>query len=253
MSLYTDIGMNVLGNLIEGNADSLNKQFYGNIQQFASHLLGYSMQPLDDTKLVPSVLEHIETSMRDPIFYQLLKQMMEAVEKYKSKLPPYSEQDLFSPGIKVLSMEVDPLITYDEYFYSDLSNAVWYSPDEKYDFRVRVRQMRMNHKPFSVKIKINSEGKARVNVKLFMAPKVDEWGREINLRTNRINMMFLDHWGAELQPGENELTRNANQFRWYKEDKISQRDLYDSVVKAMENNETLAIDEKQNFFYWPAR
>lgn len=253
LSLYSEEGLNILGNLILANADSPFNKYYGSIWFFASHLLGYSWQPLDQHKLVPSALEHLETSMRDPVFYQLLKKVYLKIQRYMSHIRPYTENELVLPGVKVTDVKIDSLITYDDWFYSDLSNAVWYAPEEKYDFRLRVRQQRLNHKPFNVKIHINSNKDQKVAVKLYMAPKYDEYNRELNLTENRLNMIELDHRVYELKSGDNEIIKNSNDFMWFADDRMSQVQLYDKVVESIENQQPFQLDGRQNFFYFPRR
>lgn len=253
VKLFTKEGLEILGNLIQSNADSLNNKYYGPIWVFARHLLGYSWQPLDEHKLIPSALEHFETSMRDPIFYQMLKKLFLKFQRYMSHIPPYMEKDLVLPGVEITEMKVDPLITYDDWFYSDLSNAVWYAHEEKYDFRLRVRQPRLNHKPFDVKIHIKSDKEQKVAIKLMLAPKYDEWDRELNLTENRLNMLELHQWTEELKSGENEITMNSRDFMFYAKDRISHVQLYENVVAAIENDQPFYIDGRQNWFYLPQR
>lgn len=253
VKLFTEEGINILGNLIEANGDSPNTRYYGPIWYFARHLLGYSWQPLDQHKLIPSALEHIETSLRDPVFYQMLKKIFLKYQRYMSHIPPYTEKDLVLPGVKVTEMKVDPLVTYYDSFYADLSNAVWYSPEEKYDFRLRVRQQRLNNKPFDVKIHINSDKQQKVVIKLMMAPKYDEWNRELNLTENRVNMFEMDYWVSELKSGDNEIVRNSHNFKWYVDDRTSHVQLYENVVAAIENQQPFLLDGRQNYFFFPSR
>lgn len=83
-----------LSNLLQSNPDSPDEHFYGpwlgkphmhvnfllilmyNYLGFARHLLGYSYLPLSSEKAAPSALEHVETTLRDPAFYQLYKHLM---------------------------------------------------------------------------------------------------------------------------------------------------------------------------------
>lgn len=252
--LNTNEGLDLLGNLIEANGDSVNNKYYGDLMKFARHLLGYSWQALDSNKLVPSALEHYETSMRDPAFYQILKKMFLKFERLMFRhYKPYTEKDLVFPGVKVTNMEVDSLVTFDDHFYVDLSNAVYYGHDEKPSFHIRARQSRLNHKPFNLKIHINSDKEQKVSVKLYMAPKYDEWGRELNLTENRRNMVELDCWISKLKSGVNEISRSSKDFRWYMDDRKSMRDLYKSVVNAIEQKKPLSVDGRQNYFFLPDR
>lgn len=71
INIYTSEGLNILGNIIEGNMDSCNRDFYGSIDLFARKILGYNLEPSTSYQIVPSALEFYSTSMRDPAFYRL--------------------------------------------------------------------------------------------------------------------------------------------------------------------------------------
>jgi hypothetical protein len=73
--IYTPDGLNTLGNIIEGNADSCNPQYYGNIELLGRNILGYNIVPLTSEKLQPSALQQFTTSFRDPAFWRLYKRL----------------------------------------------------------------------------------------------------------------------------------------------------------------------------------
>lgn len=72
---HHDITVNNFGNLLQSNPDSLNSIYFKNYTTFASHLLGYSYTHRDWKHTLPSALEHHETAVRDPAFYQLGKRV----------------------------------------------------------------------------------------------------------------------------------------------------------------------------------
>lgn len=65
-------GLNILGNLIEGNVDSINKNLYGSIDELSRKILGHSETHITDTTVIPSALETFTSSLRDPAFYRIL-------------------------------------------------------------------------------------------------------------------------------------------------------------------------------------
>lgn len=71
VNIYTPEGLNILGNIIEGNTDSCNRDFYGSIDLFARKILGFNLEPSTSYQITPSALEFYTTSMRDPAFYRL--------------------------------------------------------------------------------------------------------------------------------------------------------------------------------------
>lgn len=79
--IYTPEGLNILGNMLEGNADSLNEQYYGNIDMLMRNILGFNIAPMTPEKLQPSALENYVTSMRDPAFWRMYKRILHHVYK----------------------------------------------------------------------------------------------------------------------------------------------------------------------------
>lgn len=72
----TPEGLNILGNIIEGNMDSYNLDFYGSIDTFARKILGYNLEPSTSYQIIPSALEIFSMSMRDPAFYRIYKRII---------------------------------------------------------------------------------------------------------------------------------------------------------------------------------
>ncbi|KAJ8972030.1 hypothetical protein NQ314_000413, partial [Rhamnusium bicolor] len=254
VDLYSQEGLNILGNIIQSNPDSPNYRYYGAIWLYASHLLGYSYQPLDSHKLVPSALEHFETALRDPIFYQLYKRIILLFQRYYYNIPAYTEKDLIYPGVQVQKFQVDRLVTYYDYFYSDISNAVYYAPQEQQqnNFNVRVRQARLNSKPFTYKITVQSSQETKAVVKIFFGPKYDEYGRYINITENRLNFVLLDYFVYDLKSGQNIISRNSYDSYYYAPDATSYAELYKQVIGAYDGQKTYNYG-KQNYFYYPQR
>jgi hypothetical protein len=110
VDLFASDQIDLLGNVVESNPDSVHQRFYGPWQVYARHLLGYSYQPLDKYKVVPSALEHFETAQRDPAFYQLYKRICLYFTQYKMYLPPYTYTELYFPGVKIEKIDFDRLV-----------------------------------------------------------------------------------------------------------------------------------------------
>ena len=251
----TQEGINILGNLIESNPDSPNSQYYGAIQVYARHLLGYSYQPLNQYQVAPSALEHYETSLRDPAFYQFYKRVVLFFQLYQSNLTSYTEQDLTYQGVEVTNVQFDRLVTFFDYFYSDLSNAVFVTPQE-YDtdkVQVRARQYRLNHKAFTYRIYVNSNQEQQASVRVYIGPKYDEYGRYVNFTQNRLNFVHFDHFRYSLQKGENVIERNSRQSYFYQNDRTSYRELYQRVLGALEGNGAFTVASNEAYFGFPRR
>ncbi|ERL93427.1 hypothetical protein D910_10719 [Dendroctonus ponderosae] len=246
-----------LSNLLQSNPDSPDGHFYGPWLGFARHLLGYSYLPLSTDKVAPSALEHLETSLRDPAFYQLYKHLMLYYVRYQSRLTPYTKNELIFPGVSIEKIELDRLITYFDEFYSDLSQAVYYSEEELKEkenhFFVRAKQYRLNHKPFTYKIHVKSDKDTKASVKIFIGPKYDEFGRYINISDNRYNFFELDKFVYDLKAGDNIIKRSSFESKIFAPDKTSYYDLYKKVLGALNDKEEFTVSGRENHFYFPQR
>lgn len=120
----------MLCDIIESNHYALNRPFYGHLQFCARKLLGYSKTPMDKRMALPSALEHLETSLRDPAFWMFFKRMVAYMQKYKMRLPAYTYDELAFPGVKIDEVEIDKLITYIDIVDTDITNAVYMTPEE---------------------------------------------------------------------------------------------------------------------------
>lgn len=82
VDIYTPEGLNMMGNMIEGNADSCDSTFYGMYDGLARDILGFSFNYKNKNMMIPSALQCHSTSMRDPAFYMLYKRIMSYFARY---------------------------------------------------------------------------------------------------------------------------------------------------------------------------
>lgn len=76
INIYTPEGLNYLGNIIEGNGDSCNMKYYGSYEALTRDIFGVNFDRMCKNYFVPSSLQTYSTSMRDPMFYRMLKKIM---------------------------------------------------------------------------------------------------------------------------------------------------------------------------------
>jgi len=247
--------VNNFGNLIQGNPDSPNMKFYNKYSMYATHLLGYSSTPLTWHKVAPSALEHTETVSRDPAFYMLMKKVLGFYHKFQNHMEPYHKKDLVFPGVTIEKVEMDRLITYFDQFESDISNVVYDSVDELKDdkFHVFATQERLNHKPFTYKIHVNSNQDTKAMVKVFLGPKYDEYGRYMNITENRWNFVPIDAFQWHLKSGQNIIKRSSQETEFYGRDRTTFQELYKKVMGAYKGQGEFHIDGEENYFYFPQR
>lgn len=77
MSIMNENGANILGNLIEGNEDSVNYNVYNSLDKLSRKVLGYNLETCSKTQAWPSALESFPSSLRDPAFWRLYKRISE--------------------------------------------------------------------------------------------------------------------------------------------------------------------------------
>jgi hypothetical protein len=193
--------------------------------------------------------------MRDPAFYMFAKRMLGFYQKFQHNMEPHHKKDLVFPGVTIEKVEMDRLITYFDKFYSDLSNAVYDSVDElKADkFQVFAVQERLNHKPFTYKIHVNSNQDTPAMIKVFLGPKYDEFGRYINISENRWNFIPLDVFQWHLKSGQNIIKRSSQESEYFGRDKTSFQELFKKVMTAYKGQGEFHIDGEENYFHFPDR
>lgn len=74
-SIRSDEGLNTVGNVLLGDLDSSNKDFYGSIDRLGRYVLGSAPKPRHVHQVLPSALEHDLTSFRDPAFFIFCKKI----------------------------------------------------------------------------------------------------------------------------------------------------------------------------------
>nr|AAT76805.1 hexamerine [Helicoverpa armigera] len=240
----------ILGSIIEANVDSPNAKYYKDFISIWKKVLGDSI--VQDNQyhnnyvplVVPSVLEHYQTALRDPAFYMIWKRVLGLFQMWQEKLPLYKKEELALPQVAIQKVDVDKLVTYFEYTYLNVSSHLHMNQDEVkgyYDqVSVLVQQPVLNHKRFQVRVNVKSEVAKTVLVKFFLAPKYDSQGYEIPLHINTQNFMQLDEFTYDLPAGECTITRDSidtSGKKW-----VSGIEIYEAVEKAVQGKGQYTID-----------
>ncbi|XP_058447738.1 hexamerin-1.1-like [Malaya genurostris] len=257
-----------LGNLIQSNPDSYDTRFYKYLSMFSRIIMGVAIEPVEPHQVIPSVLEHFETSLRDPVFYQIYKRIIHYYYQFKDHLSPYTYKELYFPGVKIDDVFVDKLVTYFDKFDIDVTNAIDIEPEPyeegKYtgfgeiEYKpdpvvIKARTIRLNHKPFSFKMSVTSEKSVKAVVRVFIGPKYDEFGSTYRLNENRENFYELDYFVYDLVAGKNVITRNSLSFNGYVKDRTSFYDLYKRVMVGYTTDEKFPLDMSEAHCGFPSR
>jgi len=264
--------IDLLGKFIQGTANKADRRFYGYLEYFAKMVLGTSMTRMHRQRNIPSVLEHFETSMRDPMFYQLYNRIINFYWSFKNHLPTYTHNELRFEGVKIETVKVDKLVTYFDEFYADITNAVdiekfddsltktdmyTFGRKTQYmgkDVLIRAKQYRLNHKPFNVELNVKSDKAQKAVVKIFLGPKYNEFGREYtNINENRENFVELDHFVVDFVSGTNTIHRNCQEFTKFIRDHTTYYDLYRDVMTATKGETRFAYDKYEKYCGFPWR
>ncbi len=258
-----------LGNFIQGNPDSKFVRLHGYLE-LAKNLLGGSIDRVEQHKVIPSTLEHFETAMRDPVFYQLYKNLIKYYFHWQKHLPHYTWDELNFKGVKIESVEIEKLVTYFDKFDSDITNVVDVEMfDEKpltplqkfgriahydgHDFVIKTRQPRLNHLPFSFKLHVGSEKPQKAVVKVFIGPKYDEYGHIFTFEENRENFYELDYFLVDLVAGKNDIVRKSEDFSWFVKDRTTYFELYKQIMLAVKGEVKFPLDMTEAHCGFPMR
>lgn len=147
-----------------------------------------------------SVSGESATAIRDPAFYRWHAFIDQFFQIHKEKLRPYTEREIGYPSIVVTSIEAKsdgdiPANVFKTFWQKsdiDLSRGIDFVPRGN----IYARFTHLNHIPFTYTIKVNNEKgtQARGTMRIFLAPKLDENGKQFKYSELRLLMMEQDRF-----------------------------------------------------------
>lgn len=247
--LYNNDGLNVLGNMIEGNMDSVNRQYYGNVEYLSRKILGFNLNPLTPEKLHPSALEHYVTSLRDPAFWRITKRMLHYYEQYKHNQKPYKPEEIEYPDFKIENVNVDKLETYFDYFDSSIShNLAVNSEKEADEYIIQARQKRLNHKNFNIHIDVNAAKPMKAVIRIFLGPKFNVHNREVDFTDHHDEFYEMDNFIYDMAAGSNKIVRNCHDFYFVDMDPEPTEAYFSKLLKGIEGSQELKLQKRISAF-----
>ncbi|XP_053663961.1 phenoloxidase 8-like [Anopheles marshallii] len=211
-------GIDVLGNIMEPSALSVNSQFYGNYHGNLHNILAYSHDP--DNRFLEGygVIGEFQTAMRDPTFYRLHSQVDNMFHRYKRTLQPYNVNQLNYDGVQIQSLGVqlnranapaNVLLTYWQRSQVDLATGLDFGPEGN----VFASFTHLQHAPFTFRLTVNNNTGAtrRGTCRIFIGPKVDERNTALTMDEQRLLMVELDKFTVNLNAGTNNIVRRSEQ------------------------------------------
>lgn len=237
--------LELLGNLLQANPLSPNQRYYAAGDMFAHQLL---------TAADTGLLEQYETSLRDPMFYQLYDQLLQNYWLFVDQLPGYTQTDLQYNDVSIAGVEINhPLNTSFAVHHADITQAVGidvHDADDnqlaslfKYgrrsqhkgaDLHIRSEQPRLQHDPFAIKLILEAEQPAKVLIKTFLGPQLNGDGREYTLNEMRQLFVEVDEHVVDVKLGTNEIKRNCTEFSLFSGDRRTFYELYEKLGANMD-------------------
>ncbi|XP_045451439.1 basic juvenile hormone-suppressible protein 2-like [Melitaea cinxia] len=251
-----------LGKLIYGTVEKtdltkLQVDSYRYLLILIKAVIGLNYWENNEYFVVPSILDNYQTALRDPVFYQLQKRLVHLLILFKMRLPSYTREDLYFPGVKIDNVVVDKLVTYFDDYLMDMTNAITYNDEElkksTSDMIFFVRKRRLNHQPFKVTLDIMSDKTVDCVVRLFLGPKEDHLGNLIDLNKNRLNFVELDSFIYKLNTGKNTIVRNSIDMHNLVRDRIMTRDLWKKMDTVTDLKDLWVKDLKNYHTGFPTR
>lgn len=173
------------------------------------------------------------------------------------RLPSYTHEDLYFPGVKIDNVVVDKLVTYFDDYLMDMTNAITYNDEElkksTSDMVFFVRKRRLNHQPFKVTLDIMSDKTVDSVVRLFLGPKEDHLGNLIDINKNRLNFVELDSFIYKLNTGKNTIVRNSFDMHNLVRDRVMTRDLWKKMDTVTDFKDLWIKDLKNYHTGFPTR
>ncbi len=253
IDLHTPEGLNMLGNVIEGNADSCNSRFYGMYDALARDILGFNFDFQNKNKVIPSVLQSYSTSMRDPAFYMLYKKIVSYFLRYKKFQPQYSASELELPGVKFESVNIDKLYTFFDSCDTLINNAVSVENFKSGLYlRLKARRACLNYQPFTYNINIKSDKEVKGTLRIFLGPAFDEVKQDaIYLQKYYSYFVEMDRFVVKLRPGSNNIERHSSESFFTAPRQMPSEQYYEKLNKAISGSEPFTYSERM--FGFPER
>ncbi|XP_073837920.1 larval serum protein 1 beta chain-like [Musca autumnalis] len=245
-----------IGSMLQSNMDVFDKYFFNYYYMYA--FMSISDVDYHHMEVSPNIFLNFETMLRDPLSYTFHKKISDVFFRFKDHLKPYTKDELMFPGVEIKDVHVSELVTYFDLVDFDVTNLlndkmVFVDGKFVWDKTLLARQMRLNHKPFNFDLTVLSDKQQKAAIRIFIAPKYDEFGRYIPMSENRENFFTLDKFVVDLEPGKNMISRNSNEFYWTGKDRTTYTELYHYVMMAYEGKYDMPLDISEPHCMFPDR
>ncbi|XP_041979765.1 basic juvenile hormone-suppressible protein 1-like [Aricia agestis] len=204
------------------------------ITNMIKNLVTYGTYNLNKYTYIPTALDLYSTCLRDPLYWKIIKRIIDHGVLFKSLLPKYTKQELDFPGVKVENVMTDKLVTFMDEYDLDMTNALHLDHTEiknkRSDMIYVARTRRLNNQPFKVNIDVMSDKAVDAVVRVFIGPKFDCMGRLLSVNDKRLDMVEIDSFLYKLETGKNTIVRDSLEMHGIIDDRIWTRRLMGEQV-----------------------
>ncbi|XP_038222259.1 arylphorin subunit alpha-like [Zerene cesonia] len=170
ISLTEDNYIDLLAKLIRANFDGVETA------KIVKSLFGYggSGYPKDRYNPSPSVLHNPQTTLRDPLYWQMIQALLKYFKEFSSTLSPFDFSKYETDNINIIDTSFDKITTYFDYYQMSLMK-LFYNDDNSKNSKIMysARQKRLKHTPFTFNFTIESKINDNAIIKLFLGPECD--------------------------------------------------------------------------------
>lgn len=107
----------------------------------------------------------------------------------------YKQEEIVFPELKIDSVVVDKLQTYFDQYDTLISTGMAVeSQKEAESTYVKVRQPRLNHKPFKFHITVKADKPTKAVMRIFLGPKFDMHHKLYDFRDSYKYFYEIDQW-----------------------------------------------------------
>ncbi|CAK1555808.1 unnamed protein product [Leptosia nina] len=200
IALTEDNYVDLLAKLIRANFDGIQTA------KVVKSLFGYGSNsyPSDRYNPAPSVLHNPQTTLRDPLYWQMIQTLLKYFTEYATTLAPYDFSKFENNNFYIVESSFSKITTYFDYYQISL-NKLLYSEEylaKKPLTTFTARQRRLKHLPFTFNFTIESEVNDNGIVKIFIGPECDQ----NNCWREYANFFEIDSFLYKFEKGLNIIT-----------------------------------------------
>lgn len=186
--------------MMESSTISIDREYYGDIHNMGHIFMAFAHDPEHRHLESFGVLGESATAIRDPVFYRWHAFIDKMFQVHKEKLRPYNAKEIGYESVNVTSVEVQTdgeektnvFKTFWQQSDVDLSRGMDFLPRGN----IYARFNHIQHVPFIYTIKVNNDKNSQIRgtVRIFLAPKYDEEGKEFKFAEQRLLMIEMDRF-----------------------------------------------------------